>query len=243
MSSYETRQLPAPTYTFKHALTREAAYQSLLASTRRQLHQRIARVLEAQFAGLVETQPEVLAYHYRQSGNAEKAVTYLQRAGIQARQRSAFAEAHAHLTMGLEVLATMPETPTRPQHELDLLISLTRVLQATKGDAAPELEPVLTRAAALCQQVGETLQRVVVLDALCVSHFIRGEYQAAQVAAEQLLDLAQRQHNHAMLMTAHGRLGQTLFNVGAFAPARTHLEQALALLDPPRACDPVHRLW
>ena len=62
-------------------------------------------------------------------------------------------------------------------------------------------------------------------------HFMRAEYQAAQAVAEQLLDMAQRQHTPALLLQAHGRLGQTLFNVGAFAPARTHLEQALALCD------------
>ena len=229
---YETRRLPAPAYTFKHALTREAAYRSLLTSIRRQVHQRIARVLEAQFAGLVETQPEVLAHHYRQSGNAEKAVIYLLRAGTQALQRSAYVEAHAHLTTGLEVLATMPETPTRHQHELDLLIALARVLKATKGDAAPEMASVLTRAAALCQQVGESSQRFAVLDALSIFHYMRAEYRAAQTVAEQFLDLAQRQHDPAQLLRAHGRLSQTLFNVGAFVLSRTHVEQGLALLDP-----------
>jgi len=229
---YETCQIPASTYTFKHALTREAAYQSLLASTRRQLHQRIAQVLEAQFAGLVETQPEVLAHHYRQGGNMEQAVLYLQRAGVQALQRAAYVEAHAHLTTGLEMLATMPETPTRHQHELNLLIAFAQALRFTKGQAAPELEPVFTRAAALCQQAGESPQRFMVLDALCVFYYTRAEYQAARTVAEQLLDLAQRQHDPAQLARAHERLGQTSFNVGAFAPARTHLEQGLALFDP-----------
>jgi predicted ATPase len=167
----ETHQLPTPTYTFKHALTCEAAYQSLLASTRRQIHQRIAQVLEAQFAGLVETQPAVLAHHYRQSGNMEQAVRYLQRAGVQALQRAAYVEAHAHLTTGLEVLATVPETPTRHQRELDLLIALAHTLRFTKGQAAPELAPVYTRAATLCQQVGKSPQRFVVLDALCLFHY------------------------------------------------------------------------
>src|SRR5207245_10221403 len=170
---YDTHQLPAPTYTCKHALTRDAADQSLLASIRRQLHQRIAQVLEGQFAGLVETQPEVLAHHYRQSGNMEQAVLYLHRAGVQALQRAAYVEAHAHLTTGLEVLATLPETPTRHQHELDLLIALAQAVLVTKGQAAPELEPVLTRAAALCQQVGEAPERFVVLTALSLLHYHR----------------------------------------------------------------------
>src|SRR5262249_29788773 len=95
-------------------------------------------------------------------------------------------------------LATVPETPARHQHELNLLTDLAQVLRPTKGEAAPELEPVLTRATALCQQVGETPQRVAVLDMLCQFHWLRAEYQAAQVVAEQLLDLTQRQHDPAL---------------------------------------------
>jgi Tetratricopeptide repeat len=75
--------------------------------------------------------------------------------------------------------------------------------------------------------VGEPPQRFAVLDALCMFHWTRAEYPAAQAMAEQCLDLAQRQHNHALLLRAHGRLGQTLFQIGAFAPARSHLEQGL----------------
>src|SRR5262249_53163132 len=157
------------------ALTREAAYQSLLANTCRQIHQRIAQVLEAQLAGLVETQPEVLAHHYRQSGNMEQAVLYLQCAGAQALQRAAYVEAHTHLTTGLEVLATLPETPARHQHELDLLIALVQALRFTKGQAAPELVPLYTRAVMLCHQVGESLHRFVVLDALCLFYYTRAE--------------------------------------------------------------------
>ena len=101
----------------------------------------------------------------------------------------------------------------------------------TKGQGAPELGPILTRAAALCQQVGESQQRFAVLGGLCVFHTTRVEHQAAQAVAEQLLDLAQRQLDPAHLMRAHCRLGQTLFNLGAFTPARPHLEQALVFFD------------
>jgi predicted ATPase/class 3 adenylate cyclase len=229
---YQRGALPQATYLFKHALIQEAAYQSLLKSTRQHYHQRIAQVLAAQFPETTATQPELLARHYTEAGLQAEALPYWHQAGQRANARSAYAEARQHLTTGLEVLATVPETPTRHQHELDLLIALAHALRFTKGQAAPELEPVFTRAAALCQQVGESLQRFVVLNALSLFHYHRAEYQAAQAVAEQLLDLAQRQHDPAELARAHTRLGQSLFNVGAFAPARTHLEQALALFDP-----------
>jgi len=228
---YQRGVLPHVTYLFKHALLQDAAYQSLLKSTRQQYHQHIAQVLAAQFPETTATQPELLARHYTEAGLQAEALPYWHQAGQRANARSAYAEAHQHLTTGLEVLATMPETPARHQHELDLLTALALALQVTKGQAAPELEPVLIRAAALCQQVGESLQRGEVLRTLSIFHYTRAEYQAAQTVAEQLLDLAQRQHDPAQLLVAHYFLGMTLFNAGAFASARTHLEQALVLFD------------
>jgi predicted ATPase/class 3 adenylate cyclase len=228
---YQRGALPQATYLFKHALIQETAYQSLLKSTRQQYHQRIAQVLAAQFPETTATQPELLARHYTEAGLQAEALPYWHQAGQRAIERSAYVEALHHLTTGLEVLATVPETPARHQHELDLLTALTGALGVTKGQAAPELEPVLTRATALAQQVGEPSQHFVVLYALWSFHNVRAEHQAAQAVAEQLLDLAQHQHDPALLLGAHYSLGVTLANVGAFAPARTYLERGIALYD------------
>jgi tetratricopeptide (TPR) repeat protein len=230
----ETRRLPAPTYTFKHALTREAAYQSLLASTRRQVHQRIAQVVEAQFAGLVETQPEVIAHHYSRSGNTRKAVEYLQRAGQQAMQRFAYAEAISHCTTALELLKTLPDTVERAQRELVLQHRLGQALGLTKGFTAPEAGRALARAMELCQQVGETSQLFEVLSHLHEVYLVQGKHRMTHKLAEQLLSLAKRQRDLARLATGHRRLGQSLFWLGELSAARSHLEQALALADSQR---------
>jgi predicted ATPase len=92
---------PQASYTFKHALIQDAAYQSLLRSTRQQYHQRIAQVLEARFPETVETQPELVAHHYTEAGLGVQALDYWQRAGQCALERSAHAEAIGHLTKGL----------------------------------------------------------------------------------------------------------------------------------------------
>jgi DNA-binding winged helix-turn-helix (wHTH) protein/predicted ATPase len=218
-------------YRFTHALYQEVAYQRLPAARRVQLHRRIGEREEAGYGPQVRERAAALAMHFARGQDTQRAVRYLQYAGENANERAAYPEALQHLTQGLALLATLPETPARHQHELDLLIALAQALRFTKGQAAPELAPLYTRAATLCQQVGESLQRFVVLDALCVFHYTRAEYQAAQGVAEQLLDLAQDQHDPAQRVRAHERLGQTLFNVGAFASARTHLEQALAVFD------------
>jgi|GEM_PF-1940346 len=140
---------PQATYVFKHALIRDAAYQSLLRRTRQQYHQRIAQVLSARFPETVETQPEVLAHHFTEAGLSAQALSYWQRAGERATQRSAHMEAVNHLTKGLEILRTLPPTPEHTQQELMLQVALGAPLMATKGWAAPEVEQVCGRARAV----------------------------------------------------------------------------------------------
>jgi predicted ATPase len=137
---YQRGLPPHATYVFKHALIQDAAYQSLLKSTRQQHHQRIARVLEQLFSDTAATQPEVLAHHYTEAGLSAQAIPYWQQAGQHALQRSAPVEALAHLTQGLAVLTTLPETPERLQQELDLQVALGTALRTTKGNTAPEVE-------------------------------------------------------------------------------------------------------
>ena len=110
---------PHATYVFKHALIQDAAYESLLKSTRQQYHSQIAQVLETQFAATADTQPELLAHHYTEAGLAAHAMHYWQRAGERAAERSAHVEAIGHLRQALEVLMLLPDTSERAQQELD----------------------------------------------------------------------------------------------------------------------------
>ena len=143
---YEARPVPELVYAFKHALTQEVAYQSLLRNTRQQYHWQIAEVLVARFAAVVETQPEVLAHHYTEAGLNEQAIPYWQRAGKRAAARSAHREAVAHCTRGLEVLTLLPDTPARTGYELGLHLTLGASLLSLRGPSAPEVGPVWTRA-------------------------------------------------------------------------------------------------
>ena len=153
---------PQATYTFKHALIQDVAYQSLLRSTRQQHHQRIAQALEAQFPETVATQPELVAQHYTAAGCPEPAVRYWQRAGDRAGDRSAHLEAISHFTTGIEVLQTLPETPQRTQDAVTLYLALGAASRSPRH-AAPEVEHAYTQAYTLCQQVGETPELAPVL--------------------------------------------------------------------------------
>jgi predicted ATPase len=228
---YQRGRLPQATYVFKHALIQEAAYQSLLKSTRQQYHQRIAQVLAAQFAEIAGTQPELLAHHYTEAGLSEPAVGYWQRAGERAVQRSAHVEAVSHLTRGLEVLQALPATPERSRQELLLQTTLGPALMAVKGYAALEVEHAYARARVLCQQIGNTPQFFLVLRGLWWFYLLRAELQTARELGEQLLDLARRAHDSALLLEAHYTLGNTLNFLGELAAAQAHLEQGIALYD------------
>ena len=167
---YQRGVPPQATYTFKHALIQDAAYQSLLRSTRQQYHQRIAQVLAEQFPETAETQPELLAHHYTEAGLIALAVVYWQRAGKRASERSAYVEAISHLRKGLAVLQMLPDMPARLQQELALQTMLGPALIATKGYGAPEVAQAYTRARELCQQIGETPDVFPVLRGLWVFH-------------------------------------------------------------------------
>jgi predicted ATPase len=223
---------PQATYRFKHALIQDAAYQSLLRSTRQQYHQRIAQVLEVRFPETVETQPELLAHHYTEAGLAEHAIPYWQRAGQHASERSAHMEAISHLTKGLEMLTALPDIAERAQQELDLQIALGQALLATKGQAAPEVGHTYNRARGLCQQVGEASQLFRVLYGLCHFHIVRAELQTARALGEELLTLAQHIPDPIYLLGAHFMLGAIWHLLGEYPSAREHLEQSLTLYDP-----------
>ena len=231
---YETPLAPAPVYTFKHALTQEVAYQSLLQSTRQDYHQQIAQALEERFPQTIETQPELLAHHYSQSGNIPKAVDYLHRAGHQAVERSAYAEAVSHLTTAFDLLTSLPETHERSQRELAVQMTLGMAFKATKGWGAPEVERLYTRARALCEQVGEPPQLFRVLWGLWSTYNARGQSQTMRALGEQLLSLAQRLHDSDLLLEAHHALWTSLFSSGELAAARAHQAQGLRLYDPQR---------
>src|SRR5262249_30311544 len=166
---------PQATYLFKHALIQDAAYQSLLKSTRRRYHTKIAQILKDCFPETAETQPEVLARHYTEAGLIEQALPYWQRAGERATQRSAHVEAICHLTRGLELLKTLVDTRERAQQEVTLQLTLNTALFAVKGFAAPEVEKTYIRARELCERLGETAQLVPVLYSLVVLYNNRGK--------------------------------------------------------------------
>jgi class 3 adenylate cyclase/predicted ATPase len=223
---------PAATYTFKHALIQETAYQSLLKRTRQQLHARIAQVLEERFPEQVASEPEVIARHCDQAGLAAQAIAHYQRAGERATQRSANEEAIGHLRHALALVATLPETRERHQMELGLQMALGVPLTAARGWSHPEREQTYRRARELASQVGDSPELPCVLVDLANVQQSKGDLATAAETAQEALAAAERTGGAFDLVSAHYGVGLPLFYRGQFARALRHVERSIELYDP-----------
>src|SRR5262249_25130626 len=223
---------PDAVYRFKHVLVQDAAHDSMLRSSRQQLHAQIAEALEIQSPELMETQPELFAQHYAEAGFVERSVVYWGRAGQRSAARSAMAEAAAQFQKGLDQLALLPETRQRQQQELEFWSALGAALRFVKGQATPEMGHAFARGRELWEQLGSPSQFLHIPYGQSFYHIYRGEFDLARRLDEDLLRLS-RQHNDAAgLVLGHASSGRTLMYVGRFALSRSHLEEALALYDP-----------
>jgi DNA-binding winged helix-turn-helix (wHTH) protein/predicted ATPase len=222
----------AARYGFIHALYQHLWHERVNIEQQQQWHLRIGERKETAYRDRVGEIAAELAVHFEQGRDYGRAVQYRGQAAQKALRRSANREAIDHLTTGLKLLETLPDTPERTQQELALQIALAVPLSATKGFAAPEVESAYTRAQELCQQIGETPQIFPVLWGLGAFYLWRGELEATRRLAEQLLRLAQRAQDPALLLYAHLAMGNSLLFLGEFPLVRDHLEQGIALYDP-----------
>jgi predicted ATPase/class 3 adenylate cyclase len=226
---YQRGTPPQATFIFKHALIQDAAYQSLLKSSRQRFHAKIGDTIEERFPEIVETQPELLAYHFTEALQAKKAVKYWEKAGRRDLERSAYLEAIAHLRKGIEVVRTLPPSAERTQWELGLQVALGNALLAVKGYAALEVEQTYAQAHALCQEIGLTAQAFPVLYGLWVFYFIRAELAKAREIGGEFLELARKQEETAPVLMAHRVIQFALLWMGEISLSQTHFEQCTAL--------------
>jgi class 3 adenylate cyclase/tetratricopeptide (TPR) repeat protein len=229
---YETSLFPDLEYTFKHALTHEVAYGSLLHGRRRALHERIVESIEQLYSGRLAEQVEQLAHHAFRGEVWPKAVTYLRQAGAKAVTRSAYQEAVGLFERALSALAHLPEKPETLREAIEIRVELGPVLIAAKGASASEVETVYAEARDLCDRLQDTSRLFPVLWGLWYVNFSRGRFQAARELGEGLIGVAQGRNDPALLLEAHHTLWPTLAHMGELLLARPHLQQGLALYDP-----------
>jgi class 3 adenylate cyclase/predicted ATPase len=228
---YEQSALADTEYIFKHALTQEVAYNSLLIERRKLLHERAGKALESIFANQLDDHLPQLAHHYSHSDNLDKAVEYLGRSGQQALQRSAHTAAIGSLNAAISLLQRLPDSAERIQRELLLQLAAGPALIAVKGWTSPEVEGAYTHARELSEQLGDPSQLFPALFGLWVMHLLRGELPRAYDLAEQLLRRAQSMDDDPLMLYARYALGNASFWMGQLPCARENIETALSLYD------------
>ncbi|MGH7823134.1 MAG: hypothetical protein ACREQ9_25525, partial [Candidatus Binatia bacterium] len=231
---HEMREGPEPEYGFRHALTQEVAYESILMERRRLLHERAAQSIEALFAGRLDEYWAELAHHYSCSANAGKAVEYRTLAAQQAMQRSAYAHASGHLRAALDLLGKLPDHPDRDHLELTLRTTLGVSLSPGGGWATGEVRDQFDRAKVLSIAVGDSRRLSQALFGIVVFYVMRDEPATALEAGRELLDLSERSGDADLLLVAHSVHAAIFMGLADFARARSHAELAIGLYDSER---------
>jgi predicted ATPase/class 3 adenylate cyclase len=228
---YEQPAVGDTEYVFKHALTQEVAYNSVLIERRRQLHERTGAALETLYSTSVEEHLAELAHHYSRSANLDKSVEYLTRAGQQALKRSAFAEAQAQLQQGLEWIKKLSASPERDARELELASTLARVLGLTRGYTSQEMRAAGERARDLAEKSGNLAQLVAQVAVIHRTVVSSGDYSTAALLADRILDLAQREGSPASFGFACYAQVLTNFYRGDLARAEEHFARSSGFLN------------
>jgi class 3 adenylate cyclase len=216
---YEQPAVGDVEYLFKHALTREVAYNSLLIERRKQLHERAGAGVESLFAEHLDDHISDLAHHFIQSGNATKAVRYLIMAGKQALERSAFVESQAQLQQGLQLIGLIPDENERAQLELKLQLALGQAFMYVKGPASREVAAATHRAEELSERFGTAAERFTVLTMLGNILTFGGNFEGSLEKFRTALELAERTGDPDMIAAARGSVATPLWILGRLAEA------------------------
>jgi DNA-binding SARP family transcriptional activator/predicted ATPase len=229
-------------YRFRHILFQNYLYGSLDEVERVHLHGQVGTALEQLYgtregAAATETIAAIgaiapqLARHFEEAKNTEKAIHYLHQAGERAVSLSAYQEVRAHLTRELALLLTLPDSPERAEHELDLQLSLGWAWMASESAAIEALE-AYTRAIELCRQTGKTSELPRAVGMLQTCHYVAGDCLRALELAEEALHLGQQAEDPMLVAAGHWRLGFTWFTLAEHTAARAHLKQISAYYQP-----------
>ena len=220
-------------YIFKHVLTQETAYNSILIAQRKTLHRVAGEAIEALFPERLDELAATLAYHFERADAPDKAIAFLLQAGNRAAKLSAFEEAVRHFSRGLELLNTLPGSSERTGQELELQLPLAVALMNLKGFGDPEVGQAFAYARELCDQIGETPQIIVALFGLGTFYCAKAEYGVAVEMAERILRIAPKAPDPSVLLLI-GHTGQAanLSFLGKSEQALVHVKQFLDIYEP-----------
>jgi class 3 adenylate cyclase/tetratricopeptide (TPR) repeat protein len=222
---------PDATYQFKHALIRDAAYEALLKSRRKELHLTVARTIDEKFPVLKEAHPELLARHWAEAGETELAIAAWSRSGKAAESRNAFREALESYQQAQALLNLLPKSTARDDRELELRQSAYSMLAITRGYAAPETTEAIERAIPLAERSGNLRQLAKLLMTRGSIHLVAGNLSTAAAFADRALDLGLRESGRMNLASIHQLQTITRYWRGDLIGAEKHFNCWLALFN------------
>ena len=222
---------PEATYTFKHALVQDAAYDSLLKARRQALHARIARALEEHFPATRDAEPEFIAHHLTAAGEAEAAIGYWRKAGTLALKQLALNEAISHLNKGMELIVTLAPSAQRDASELELRTPLGTAWLALKGWGAPEVWSNLHPALGLAKALGRHEALVSIYFGLHNNVLVQGRAAETLDWVNEMLASAEARGDSGLRVVGHRAACNTYYSLGDFDRSREHGEKVLALYD------------
>jgi class 3 adenylate cyclase/predicted ATPase len=238
---YQRGRAPRARYIFKHALIQDAAYESLLKRTRQQYHRQVAALMEERFPEITDAHPELVAHHYTEAGDSERAVHYWHSAGERARAQWANLEAIAYLTKGIAMLQEILDSEGRSRQELSLQLSLGHANIVAKGHGAVGAEAAYTRALALCERLGNVPERVPTMFGLWRFYVAVRPLDRANDMATRLRRLADEKQDPEFHVIAHYALGYTALCMGNFGDARANFGEGIAQYLPAQRSTEIYR--
>jgi DNA-binding SARP family transcriptional activator/predicted ATPase len=228
---YQTRALPEPQYTFKHALTHRVAYESVLKERRRAVHTHLIDIIETRYANRLDEHVEQLAHHALGAEEHLKAVRYLYRSAGKAMQRSAHQQAIRYLKQGLNLIGTLSDERERLKQELEYQKAIGVAMMAAKGWAADEVLDAYTRAQALCENLGDERELFIALRGEGQYRMIRGEPDIAHRLGQQCIGLSGRSKDHGVHLETHHLFWTNSFFMGEYAEAASHCAKGISLYE------------
>jgi class 3 adenylate cyclase/predicted ATPase len=231
---YEQPAVGDTEYIFKHALTQEVAYNSLLIERRKLLHERAGEALESLYAAKVEERLGELSHHYTRSGNVDKALDFVRRFAHRLAEQGANSEAVVQVNAGLKLLHDQAPSAERARRELELRLVLVAAHAAILGPAAAAVEETLERAIVSCEALGDSAQLCKLLGRYSGLFLFRGQVHKAQEVSERLLRLADSTRDPMNQLVAYTHIGEVMWWLGEWRAARGYFERALYLPAPAR---------
>ncbi len=212
---------------FSHELVRQAVISEISSSRRLQFHQAIGDSVERVYSGKLEDHFADLANHFRRSGNTRKALEYLDRAAVQAIERTADAQALEFVHLALELINRLPQSADRDRLELSIQLSHCSAIRTLHGISTEGLRAPLHRLIDLAEALGDGISTSYAMDWLRAFHQVKAEIHEARKVARRFVALAKKSKDDLTLARSHAGLAQTLLLSGDLEKARDEFERAI----------------